>query len=312
MSKYTSLNELDVIFISYNEPLAEQGWAKLLTIVPWAQRVHGVKGFHQAHMKAASISSTERFITVDGDNEVDASFFDQQINFDDPKYAGKILSWKARNSINGLEYGNGGLKIWTKEVFKTMKSHEEAPSGNKAAAIEFCWEDNYEQIDQSFSTTVVNGSPQQAFQAGFREGVKMSLDRGNKVNPKQFESSIWWGNYNRLLIWCSVGAHVDNGIWSNYGTRLGAKMTALTDWDYVNVRDFDQLNDIWETESSKFVGTDSKCYASGYSWDVKKLDDAIVQLGTDLRKGIGLEIAELDDKQSLFFKKAYINPPRMG
>ena len=37
-----------------------------------------------------------------------------------------------------------------------------------------------------YSTTVVNHTAQQAWQAGFREGVKMSLDRGKKRQPSQF------------------------------------------------------------------------------------------------------------------------------
>ena len=35
----------------------------------------------------------------------------------------------------------------------------------------------------TMSDVVVNGDPEQAFRAGFREGVKLSLDRG--VLPRQ-------------------------------------------------------------------------------------------------------------------------------
>ncbi len=104
------------------------------------------------------------------------------------------------------------------------------------------------------SITYPNGSPRQAFRAGFREGVKMSLNQGGKVDPDNFKKIIWSGNYKRLITWCSVGADVDNGLWAMYGTRLGCYMTNLTDWDYVNVRDFDYLNNFFEnTIRQKFV-----------------------------------------------------------
>ena len=44
----------DVVFISYQEPNAEENWQALKQRVPVAKRVHGVKGIHNAHVKAAT------------------------------------------------------------------------------------------------------------------------------------------------------------------------------------------------------------------------------------------------------------------
>src|SRR5258707_11762442 len=111
----TPLSELDLIFISYDESNADENWAKLLEIIPWAKRVHGVKGSDAAHKAAANLSETELFISVDADNIVDPAFFDLRIDFNHPKFKNKAISWSAKNYINGLEYGNGGLKIWPKQ-----------------------------------------------------------------------------------------------------------------------------------------------------------------------------------------------------
>lgn len=43
----------DIVFISYNEPTADANYAALKERFPIAKRVHGVKGIHQAHIKAA-------------------------------------------------------------------------------------------------------------------------------------------------------------------------------------------------------------------------------------------------------------------
>ena len=68
-------SNIDLIFISYDEPNADLNYADLLNKAPWAKRVHGVKGSDQAHKAAAELSNTDWFITVDGDNIVDEKFF---------------------------------------------------------------------------------------------------------------------------------------------------------------------------------------------------------------------------------------------
>lgn len=312
------INELDVVFISYDEDNCEENWADLEKKVPWAKRVHGVKGSDAAHKAAAQLSETDRFISVDADNIVDPTFFDMEMDFDHPKLAGKAVSWAASNFVNGLEYGNGGLKCWPVEYVMNMKTHEAAETEDARNQVEFCYDSGYVQMTNQYSVTYPNGSPRQAFRAGFREGVKMSLDRGKKVDPDNFKKSIWWGNYKRLITWCSVGADVDNGVWSMYGARLGCYMTNLTDWDYVNVRDFEYLNDFFKNEvQGKFAAlrgsqTAERCYKSDYLWDKEKLWSEISDLGFKLRKGIGVEVAELDADDSRFHKAAQISTPRMN
>jgi len=310
---FTSLNSFDVIFISYDEDNCEENWADLQNKVPWAKRVHGVKGSDSAHKAAARLSDTDMFISVDADNIVDPAFFDQELDFGHPKLRNKTISWAAQNYVNGLEYGNGGLKLWPKEFVLNMKTHENSEDDKNQ--IEFCWNDSYVQMTNQYSVTYPNGSPKQSFRAGFREGVKMSLDQGKKVGDEAFKKKIWWGNYKRLITWCSIGADVENGLWAIYGARLGCYMTNLTDWDYINVREFEYINTLFISESEKFKDTATgshKCYKTGYSWNNDMLLSSIAKLGSDLRKGIGLEIAELDALQSAFYKAAYINVPRMN
>jgi hypothetical protein len=318
------MNEFDVIFISYDEDNCEENWADLQDKVPWAQRVHGVKGSDAAHKAAAELSQTDMFVSVDADNIVDPSFFDLQLDLDNPKLKGKAISWAAQNIVNNLEYGNGGLKLWPKQYVLDMRTHEHADEDDARNQVDFCWEDSYIQMTNQYSTTHPNGSPRQAFRAGFREGVKMSLSQGGLVDPNHFKQAIWWGNYKRLITWCSVGADVENGLWAMYGARLGCHKTNLTDWDYINVRDFDYLNNMFETEvkpqfeQGEFYeieeGSDrwQKCYKSSFIWDKAKLLDEIKILGHQLRKGLGLEVAELDIDQSKFYKAAYVNVPRMN
>jgi hypothetical protein len=313
----TPITDLDCIFISYDEPNADDHYADLLRKVPWAKRVHGVDGSDAAHKAAALLSETDRFISVDADNIVDIKFFDQEIDFEHPKFKDKVVSWSARNEVNGLEYGNGGLKCWPVKYVLDMKTHEQADPNDPRSQIDFCWEDSYIQMNNKYCVTHNNGSPHQAFRAGFREGVKMTLDsvKGGKVDPDKIKATIWHGNYQRLLVWCSVGRDVENGEWAIYGARLGTYMTNLTDWDYVNVRDFKWLNNFWETEvAPKFASTNptNTCHRTGYRWHNDLLENESSSIGRQLVKGLNLEIADLDSAASKFFKTTYTGLPRTG
>ena len=276
--------DLDVIFLSYKEPNKEHNWADLRSKCPWAKRVDGVDGSDAAHKAAGEASSTERFILVDGDNIVDASLFDQQINIESmPPDA--VIRWQALNSINGLKYGNGGVSSWTRKFVSEMKTHENS-EGDDQSLIEFCFHDQYVAVQECFSTSVINTTDKQAWMAGFREGVKMSLNQGARVSPANFLKDIWRPNLRNLCIWMSVGADVKNGIWSMYGASQGCTWTTLSEWDHAQTRDFNQLDQIWD---QTIIGEND-------------LAESIKQMHTDLNYHLGLNVALLDSNQSKFIK----------
>lgn len=306
------ITNFDIIFVSYDEDNADLNWADLKKKCPWAKRVHGVEGSDAAHKAAANASSTERFTTVDADSIIKPEFFNTTIPKELAENMSKTISWSSKNYVNGLVYGNGSLKCWTKPFVLNMKTHES--SDRPTNKVEFCFEEGYTQKNDVFSVTYPNGSPRQAWRSGFREGVKMTLDQGLKIPLDKLKVEIYWKNMIRLLIWCSVGADVEHGLWSIYGARMGCYMTNLTDWDYVNVRDFEYLNTLWEEEvSPKFESFVSPhmCTNSGYCWDNEKLMEAVQDLGVELRAHLGLDIAELDENASKFFRKIFVNPSRV-
>ena len=49
-NKKIKILDLDFVFISFREPNCEENYENLLTQVPYAKRIHGVKGIHQAHI----------------------------------------------------------------------------------------------------------------------------------------------------------------------------------------------------------------------------------------------------------------------
>ena len=284
--------DLDVIFLTYDEPKKEEFWIKIQDMVPWAKRVDGVKGSDNAHKVAAALSETEFFVEIDGDNMPDPEFFNLQLTLDDKEHKGCAFRWKARNHINGLMYGNGGMSVWSREFVNNMKTHENS-TGTSETCVEFCFDPKYIPMHNCYSTTYPNATPFQAWRAGFREGVKMCLNRGAKPTLQEFEANVHTRNYDNLCVWQSVGADVDNGLWAIWGARQGTYMTMLTDWDYREVQWFDNLQKIWEDSKEKL--------AIGYIVPTDYQQD----IWTGLHNRLSLPFVDMDPAQSKFFKHHY-------
>jgi hypothetical protein len=112
----------------------------------------------------------------------------------------------------------------------------------------------------------------------------MTLCDGIKVPSHEMKEKIWWHNLHRLKMWSTVGSHIENGIYAVLGARMGTWMTNCTDWDYVQVRDFEVLREIYETKVKD-------------SFSVEK---DVQDYGTKIKHELGLNWPWLDEKQSKY------------
>jgi len=108
----------DVIFISYDEPDADQNWEILKNKCSRAQRVHGVAGMELALEAAADASTTPWYYAVFAKtrlhDEFDFSFV--------PDYMQqpKNYIFDCHNRVNGLEYGHMGIVMYNCQGIKTL------------------------------------------------------------------------------------------------------------------------------------------------------------------------------------------------
>jgi hypothetical protein len=274
--------DLDCIYLSYDEPQKEEFWVKIQDMVPWIKRVDGVHGSDAAHKAAAEASETERFILIDGDNLPDSEFFNLTFEITE-KNKHAQFRWRAKNFVNGLYYGNGGMSSWTKTFVMNMRTHENS-DGSDHTNIEFCFDPLYWPMHDCYSTTYINYSPKQAWRAGFREGVKMCTRNGTVPPDREnFVKYLWPRNLRNLKIWQTIGRDVENGFWAILGARLGTHYLMLREWDHTSVRDFKKLDELWELH--------------------KNDDDHVCKTVTsELNKILGIGITEFDAEQSRFFK----------
>jgi hypothetical protein len=281
--EYVDVADLDTIFLTYDEPKKEEFWVKIKNMIPWAKRVDGVEGSDSAHKAAAAMSDTERFILIDGDNLPNSKFFDITLHLHEGNRDAQFR-WRAKNHVNGLFYGNGGISCWTKTFVNAMKTHENT-DGSDTTNIEFCFDHRYWPMHDCYSTTYIDQSPKQAWRAGFREGVKMCTRDGTPPpSTQEFLNWVWPSNLTNLSIWHTIGRDNINGFWAILGARTGTHYLMLNDsWDHTDVRDFTKLDALWE---------------------LHKNDDETVcsRIAGELNQHLRTNIIEFDPRQSKFFK----------
>jgi hypothetical protein len=199
------VNPFDIVFISYNETFADSNFAKLKSRFPdkTIHRVNGVKGIHQAHIKAAEQVSSKMFWVVDADAEIVDSFrFDYQVvrhNYD------AVHVWQSQNPINDLVYGYGGVKLLPTDL--TLRVDVNKPDMTTSIASKFIAVLNISNV------TAFNSDEFSTWRSAFRECVKLS----SKVIDKQVDSET----EQRLDIWCSRGADRPYGEWALKGAQAG-------------------------------------------------------------------------------------------
>jgi len=287
MSKRIDIADLDCIYLSYDEPQKEEFWVRIKNMIPWARRVDGVRGSDAAHKAAGEASDTERFVVIDGDNIPDERFFNLTLELPDGEWETAVFRWRARNHVNGLMYGNGGLSSWTKSFVRNMRTHE-ASEGSTETQVEFCFHPLYWPMHDCYSTTYPNGSAFQAWRAGFREGVKMCLNRGARPTTAEFRDLVQKRNLDHLTIWHNVGRDAEHGVWAIAGARMGTYMTMITpQWDHTMVQDFAELEKLWDT--------------------VKDTNPEILagRVAEDLATQLGLPMTVMQAPESAFFKQHY-------
>jgi hypothetical protein len=177
----------DIIFISYNEPQADENFARLKARFPYAQRVSGIKGIHQAHIAAARKAFTKMFWVVDADAQVLDTFnFDHVVSDYDLE---NVHVWRSRNPINDLEYGYGGVKLLPKSLTQNMDVSK--PDMTTSISTLF------KAMPEVSNITAFNVDAFNTWKSAFRECVKLAsrtIDRQDDVDT----------NY-RLNVWCTRG-----------------------------------------------------------------------------------------------------------
>jgi hypothetical protein len=194
----------DIIFISYEEPNADENYLILKERFPLAKRVHGVKGIHQAHIIAAKKCFTKMFWIVDGDALIMDDFdFSYQV----PEWELDVVHvWRSQNPINDLVYGYGGIKLFPRKL--TIDMDTSKPDMTTSISSKF------KAIQEISNITAFNTDPFNTWKSAFRECVKLS----SRIIDRQKDDET----QRRLQTWCTLGANRPYGKYALDGAKIGA------------------------------------------------------------------------------------------
>jgi hypothetical protein len=226
----------DIVFISYNEPNADENYNLLKSKFPRAKRVHGIVGIVNAHKEAAKISTTDLFWVVDGDAIIDENFdflVPQIANYD--FYNKSVVNiWLSRNPINDLVYGYGGVKLLPKDLTLRISS--------SVVDMTTSISENINVKGTVSNITAFNTDPFNTWKSAFRECVKLA----SKVIDKNYDEST----EDRLRVWCTVGIDRPFGKYALSGARMGADYgeSNIDNKDALaKINDFNWLEELFRT-----------------------------------------------------------------
>ena len=198
----------DIVFISYDENNADENYQNLLKRFPKAKRIHGVKGIHQAHKKAAEIVETSMFWAVDGDADILDNFnFDHQV----PAWSLDVVHvCRSKNPINDLEYGYGGVKLLPTELTKLLDENTVDMTTSISS--------KFRLLPMISNHTRFNTDPFNTWKSAFRECVKLSSKIIVGQNDKE--------TVHRMHIWCTEGKDRQFGDYAIKGAIQGREFGA--------------------------------------------------------------------------------------
>lgn len=201
----------DMVYLSYDEPYADEKFQKLQKQYPGMYRVQKVKGIYEAHLSAAKIAArneSDMFYVIDADAELMPDF---EFNYSPHSLDRESVHvWNSINPVNGLIYGYGGVKLFPTNLLLKYKG----------SPIDFTTSvsKGFKVMDEVSNVTRFNVDPFSTWRSAFRECTKLS----SKIIPNQDNTET----EKRLEIWCTVGADKEYGSYAIAGALAGKEFGA--------------------------------------------------------------------------------------
>ena len=202
---------LDVIFLSYDEPTADENFGLLQLFAPHAKRVHGVAGILNAHKECAKASSTNYFYVVDADAIIDEQFSfrfkpsQHKEAYENVAETECVYTWRSLNPVNKLIYGYGAVKLFPKR--QLLQAKEFKVDMTTTIGCPFVPKFQISNI------TAFNTDPFSTWKGAFREATKLA----SSIIPNGDNTD----NEYRLKVWCERGEKAEFGKYSIMGAQQG-------------------------------------------------------------------------------------------
>jgi hypothetical protein len=235
---------LDVFFLSYDEPFADDNFKLLQLFAPNAKRVHGIKGIFEAHQECARQSKTSHFYVVDADAIIEEEFsfkFTPQSDrfvYETIPETECVFVWRSRNPVNDLIYGYGAAKLFPKQKLldATQWNVDMTTSIGATFVPKF----------QISNTTAFNTCPFNTWKSAFRECTKLSsaiIPNGDNTD-NMYRLQKWCQTVTKrrpFADFCRLGALQGR----DFGQRYAARTDILN-----KINDFDWLKEMFDKHAN--------------------------------------------------------------
>jgi len=213
---------IPVYFLYTNEDNLNENWERLNKVVKNPIDVASVGTIFESHKHIAEKCQSDRFYVVDGDCWiVDGFKFDREVDLK-PK---SVAVFRAKNPINGLVYGHGGIKLFSKDCFSAERL--DRPDMTTTLA------DAYIKVNVLASEHRFNYNPYSTWRTAFREAIKLSAGLNKNNNDQESQ--------DRLAMWCTAGIEAQYGYFAIEGARQGVAYAKSKDANFELVNDFKWL-----------------------------------------------------------------------
>jgi hypothetical protein len=211
--------QMDIIFISYDEPSASQRFSILKSKYPRAKWCKNVVGQTLAYMTAASMSETDYFFAVFPKLEILDSFkFDFQPNrLKNPCH----YIFNCKNPVNGLEYGHGAVLLYNKELVMQTTN----------PGLDFTLSAPHDRVPILSAINHFNETPWLAWRTAFREVVKLKQSKPTVETNYRLKK---WLNVaeGKNSEWCLRGANDAHEYYQKYH-RDNEKLMLSYDFEWL-------------------------------------------------------------------------------
>lgn len=280
-----NITDIDCVYVSGDEPRSQEFWEKLQEYTPRARRVHGVVelDFMTRARAGAQCSSTERFVLIPSDVVPNADFFQAVLDWTSEDLSEVSWHWPCQHNINTCMDACYGISVWNREHVHNL-DNQKISDQDVDRVLDLENTPHCVIMHDCVGTVYANQTAQQAWRAGFLEGVRLSLYHNRRPTVAEFRDSLPQQQLNTLSIWHNIGTDTENGIWAIAGARQATYMTVLTAWPWQRANNTKVLQDLWES--------------------VQHSDPRILagQVGIELHAELRIPVAMFDAEQSRFFK----------
>ena len=192
-------SSMDVVFISYDEPYAEQNWNILAQQCARAKRVHGVAGMETALEAAADLSSTPWYYAVFAKTRLHEQFDFSYVP--DRMQQPKNYIFDCINTVNGLQYGHMGVVMYNCQGVRELNRA-------KNFGLDYTLSFAHESVPIVSCYGNFNQTPYHTWRTAFRECAKLAyFESQSPTVDGEYRLNTWvsraQGNHAE---WCLKGA----------------------------------------------------------------------------------------------------------